>query len=64
MSHPTFYRHKAKFYDSSKDIWVREPDSDSDSEVDIQIESSLVKDHEQPSTVGEPEEGKIFSRIM
>ena len=22
VSHPTFYRHKAKFYDVSKDVWV------------------------------------------
>ena len=61
MSHPTFYRHKAKFYDSSRDIWAHEPDSDSDSEVDIQLdnESSLVNEHEEPSTVEEPEEGKV-----
>ena len=62
MSHPTFYRHKAKFYDSTKDIWVHEQDSDSDSEVDIQFENeSSLKDHEEPSTIVEHEEGKVFS---
>ena len=38
VSHPTFYRHKAKFYDVSQDVWVRESASESDSEFEMDTE--------------------------
>ena len=46
VSHPTFYRHKAKFYDMSKDVWVRESASESDSEFEMDTavnEDTLVE---------------------
>ena len=40
----TFYRHKAKFYDLSNDVWVRESASESDSgfEMDTAVNEDTV----------------------
>ena len=59
VSHPTYYRHKAKFYDATNDKWIQEVSaSDSDSEVDLQIyrrQDSSTSDHLQSRLPSEPE---------
>ena len=53
VSHPTFYRHKAKYYDSTRDTWTVSAAlelSDSDSEVDI-LSDPEVCESGSPSSV-------------
>ena len=67
VSHPTFYRHKAKFYDSTRDTWTVSAGlelSDSDSEVDILILEFLSVDLLYSNVKGteqlcSPDDGKL-----
>ena len=71
VSHPTFYRHKVKFYDATEDTWTvsaaAQVVSDSDSEVEISIDSESVAATNEAQTeqqlFTDPKLESMFSKL-